>query len=273
MPAIQVNEATYFYRRQGNGPPLLLLHGFTGSSKTWLPLIAELETEMDVVAVDLLGHGQSARPETIARYAIEAAAADIVRIMRELGCDSFHLLGYSMGGRLALYTARYYPQLVLTLQLESSSPGIASENERLARRHRDAELADAIEQKGIAPFVQLWESLPLFASQEMVPQTQRDSLRQQRLRNDPRGLANSLRGMGTGVQPSLWEELPYVTMPVQLICGSLDKKFLAINERMVQLLKNARLTKVPDAGHTVHFERPRQFAALVERFLRTKHPR
>lgn len=264
---ITANAATYHVRVDGNGPPLLLLHGFTGASVNWEPLVPSLATVHTVIRPDLLGHGQTDAPPDSTRYAMPAAAQDLLHIMGALGHDSFHLLGYSMGGRLALYLAAHRPDAVRTLTLESASPGIAGVDERAERAESDAALADRIERQGVPAFVDFWEALPLFASQASVREVERERLRAQRLANSPHGLANSLRGMGTGVQPSQWDNLANLTMPVLLVTGALDTKFMGIADTMAERLANVRRETVADTGHAVHFEQPAHYRAAVLPFL------
>jgi 2-succinyl-6-hydroxy-2,4-cyclohexadiene-1-carboxylate synthase len=267
MPEIAINGVTYHYRRQGAGPALLLLHGFTGSSESWSATAGALAESHDVVSVDLPGHGKTESPASAVRYAIEPAARDIVTLADILGFERFSLLGYSMGGRLALYLAHRYPKFIGDLILESASPGIAGAADREQRRRRDEELANEIERDGIAHFVDRWERLPLFASQSAVAQSSRAALRRQRLQNDPAGLANSLRGMGTGSQPSLWSELPAMTTRSCLLCGELDSKYVEIAREMARLMPDSMLEIVPGSGHNIHFERPSYFTTAVSGFL------
>ena len=91
--------------------------------------------------------------------------------------------------------------------------------------------------------------------------------RNQRLRNDPRGLANSLRGMGSGAQPSLWHDLPTLTLPTLLLVGALDDKFRRINEAMAAKIPSATLDIIPSAGHNTHLENSAAFALAVRSFL------
>ncbi len=107
--------------------------------------------------------------------------------------------------------------------------------------------------------------MPLFATQS--PEL-RQRLHDQRLRNNPTGLANSLRGMGTGAQPSLWDRLGELTMPVLLIAGEHDAKFSAINREMQSLIPKAQLEIVAGAGHTVHAEQPQRHNEMVRAFLK-----
>lgn len=273
MATLPVNGITYAYTISAAGagaaslPPLLLLHGFTGSRHNWDATVQALAPVCAAITVDLLGHGQTDAPADPARYGMAASAADLAYLLEAVAPGPVNLLGYSMGGRLALYFALTYPHLVNQVILESASPGLATAAERDARQRSDDALADRIEQEGIAPFVAYWEALPLFASQQRLPAAVRQRLHEQRLANRPIGLANSLRGMGTGVQPSLWERLSAFTMPTLLLAGALDTKFCAIAEQMGQQLPQATVTLVPAAGHTIHLEQPTVFQQLIAQFI------
>ena len=272
MPEIELNGVSYFYELTGEKRPLLiLLHGFTGNSQNWQPLLPILTPHFQILTLDILGHGRSASPSDPTRYHIAQVAADIVALLGLLDqhtSEPAHLLGYSMGGRLALYLATHYPQRFRTLVLESASPGLKTEAERADRRQRDNALADRIEREGMEAFVDFWESLSLWDSQAQLPPEIRAQLRQQRLQNNPTGLANSLRGMGTGVQPSLWQMLPEITMPILLLTGELDHKFCAIGKEMALLLPQAKHMTISDAGHTIHLEKPSQYTQNVVSFLK-----
>jgi 2-succinyl-6-hydroxy-2,4-cyclohexadiene-1-carboxylate synthase len=246
---------------------LVLLHGFTGSAASWG---AHLDTcaaaGLRVIAFDLLGHGASSAPDDPQRYRVERCQEDICAALGMLGVGPGEamLLGYSMGGRLALYLgfSTYFRALIL----ESASPGLASPFEREQRRASDEYLATSIERNGIAAFVASWERLPLFASQRALPAEVRERLHKQRLENRPAGLANNLRGMGTGSQPALHERLPSLHLPVLLLAGELDTKFCAIARQMRQMLPRASLEIIPGAGHTIHLEQPEQFDNSVLAF-------
>ena len=138
--------------------------------------------------------------------------------------------------------------------------------EREQRRISDEALAASIERDGVQAFIERWEMLPLFTSQRSLPFECREALRRQRLQNRAAGLAHSLRGVGTGVQPSLYPRLPTLHLPVLLIAGELDTKFTAIARWMAQVLPQAQLHIITGAGHTVHLERPEEFVSLVGDF-------
>ena len=156
-----------------------------------------------------------------------------------------------------------HPQRFLSLTLESASPGIADSRERGMRRRRDNQLADDIQARGMDWFVDYWEKLPLWDSQRRLPADVLARQRMQRLRNSPAGLAGSLRGMGTGAQPSFWARLPQLRLPTALAVGELDGKFRRVNARMAESLPNAKLVVIDGAGHNTHLERPADFARVV----------
>lgn len=264
-----INGLSYHIEEKGTGDPVVMLHGFTGSTETWRPFIDKLEQAFRVIAVDLPGHGQTDAPPEASRYRMELVADDLADLLSRLNAAPAHWLGYSMGGRLALYMACRLPNWVHSLILESASPGIHDPGERKARIEQDAALAQRIEQEGITRFADYWQSIPLFDTQKRLPEKVRSTLRAQRLKNSTAGLANSLRGMSTGVQPELWSELSNLKMPVMLIAGESDQKFTSINRRMAEAIPDSRLEIVPNAGHTVHLEIADLYSNLVLNFLAT----
>lgn len=270
MPVIEANGIRLNVRRAGEGPPLVLLHGFTGSATTWTPHLDAFASRFLVIAVDLPGHGDSGVPSGPACYRMEQCVADLLALFDRLEIAQAVLLGYSMGGRVALNLAIAAPERIRALVLESTSSGIADPDERLARRRSDAALADMIEQKGIAAFVEYWERLPLFSSQAVLPVAIRNRERAQRLANNPHGLATSLRSIGTGMMAPLHDRLGEIQIPVFLIAGELDEKYCRLGRDMAGALPTARLVVVPDAGHAVHLEQPDTFRRLVLEFLESE---
>jgi len=236
----------------------LFLHGFTGSGASWADFIAQTTLDSSHVSTpDLPGHGANL-PADIDAYTMEAAGEALLTHIDQQMTAPVHLYGYSMGGRLALYLALNHADRFASLTLESASPGLKTEEERIARRASDEALADRLEQNGIAAFVEEWERLPMWASQQTtLTDEQRAALHDQRLRNDPRGLANSLRGMGTGVQSSLWDRLWELKLPLLLITGEQDLKFSAIAHEIQFELLHAERKVIPYTGHAVHLEQPR----------------
>ena len=244
--------------------PLLLLHGFTGSAASWDEVRQHLPLES--VAVDLVGHGPPPAPTDPDRYTMQACVTEVLQRLD----GPTAVLGYSMGGRVALHLALTAPERVSALVLESASPGIDDPRERAARAAADAELAGYIEREGVEAFVERWERLPLLALGPSVPEAVRLRQRRERLARDPIGLANSLRGMGAGQHAPVWDRLPELRVPVLLIVGALDAKYRAIAERMLALLPNARLSVIADAGHAVHVEQPSALCASVAEFVASR---
>ena len=262
-----INGVDYSYTDVGTGEPILLLHGFTGSKETWKTAINDLSNQYRVIALDLLGHGETSSPLDKCRYQMEEAANDIREFLDKLEIKSVHLLGYSMGGRLALYFALHNPTYITSLILESCTPGLPKIEDRLARKESDETLATFILENGIPAFVEKWENVPLFHSQKSLSAKRQEEIRNGRLKQDPIGLSNSLKGMGTGVQPSLWEEIHQITAPTLLICGEFDEKFCNIMEKMKKRINSAHLEKVLNAGHAIHVEQEGKFVTIVSGFL------
>lgn len=254
----------YHIEIQGAGDPLVLLHGYSGAASTWRAIFERLADSFQLFAFDLLGHGASDAPAEVASYRMEAVAADIVDLLDQLAVNDSYLLGYSMGGRLALILACAYPSRFGALILESASPGLADERARAERRLKDNQLADQIESDGVSSFVANWESLPLWSTQSKA---QIRAQRAQRMANRPRGLANSLRAMGAGAQPNLWGQLPNLNLPTCLIVGDRDDKFRRINRAMANAIPHSSLSIISAAGHNTHLEAPDAFCSAIRTFL------
>ncbi len=254
--------------RAGAGPPLVLLHGFTGSAASWGPLAEMFAARFTTLAVDIVGHGGSSKPRGLERYGIARAARDAVAAVEAFGFVRASWLGYSMGGRLALFIAATAPHAVERLVLIGASPGLVTSTEREARRAADCALAERIERDGVPAFVDDWQALPLFASQSRLPEGMRRAIRRGRLANTAGGLANSLRGMGTGAQPSLHDRLGAIHAPALLLAGDEDARFAAIAAEMASSMPNACALRVPAAGHAAHIEKPAYCARTITAFLR-----
>lgn len=257
--------------RWGSGPPVVLLHGFTGSASGWGEVASVLSPEFEAIAIDIVGHGQSDAPEDVGRYAMRRVVDDLASTLQELGHERATWLGYSMGGRTALQVAVHRPDVVSALILEGGTPGLATEAERTARVAADEVLAQRALNEGVEAFVDFWQEVALFASQKRMPQERQDRVRAGRLRNRAIGLANSLRGMGTGAQEDVRDRLEEVRVPTYLITGALDTKFTELGREMAERLPNATMTVIDDVGHAAHVERPDEFSRLVLDFLRRVH--
>jgi len=253
--------------RDGHARTVMLLHGFTGDRTGWDDVARELAVTHRVVVPDLPGHGETRVREEAGRHTMSHTCRLLEGLAAALAVERCAVVGYSMGGRLALHAALETPQLIERLVLESASPGLATEHERRARREADEELARFLESHPIEAFVDRWEALPLFATQRALSADAREPIRRRRLACDRRGLAASLREMGTGAQTWLGERLGKVVAPVLLIAGEHDAKFTGIAHQMLQSFPDGRLRVVPGTGHDVHTEAPAAFLEVVRDFL------
>jgi 2-succinyl-6-hydroxy-2,4-cyclohexadiene-1-carboxylate synthase len=247
----------------GDGPPLVLLHGFTGSTATWRPYRERLAGRFRLVAIDLPGHGRSPLPIA----GLVAVAEDLVAVVDRLGIARAHWLGYSLGGRAALHVVVAHPARVERLVLEGASPGIADSAERNARRAADEELATSVGRERLPAFVDRWMAQPLFASQARLGPERLAYERAHRLRGSPASFAAALRCLGTGAQAPLWAALAAVAAPTLLVVGAEDTRYRAIAEEMAARMPRGAIAVVPRSGHAAHLENPDAFWAAVCAFL------
>jgi 2-succinyl-6-hydroxy-2,4-cyclohexadiene-1-carboxylate synthase len=258
-------------RDRGAGDSVLLLHGFSGCGDAWgEALLGRLSSTFRALAVDLPGHGLSDAPEGPARYALDAVLQNLTDLLDTLGIARAVWVGYSMGGRIALGAAVHHPDRVSRLILESASPGLAGEEERAARRESDEALATRIENGGIEEFVDYWTGLPLFETQRGLSAEARGAIRDRRLRNRPEALAACLRGLGTGSQPSFWNELAGIEACTLLLAGAEDSRYRRIAARMSEEIPDSRLAVIAGAGHATHLEAPGEWLEVVEGFLEAR---
>lgn len=192
-------------------------------------------------------------------------AGEIIRLMNDMNIAQSHLIGYSMGGRLALYLAVRFPDRFKKVILESASPGLKSPQDRKLRRIRDEELATFLEKQGMDLFLKFWYNQPIFSALKTNPDF--PNIIEQRKNNDPNRLAASLRRMGTGVQPSLWKDLERVSVPILLLVGEKDQKFRNISSQMSALSKNIRTEIIENSGHTIHIENEKKYVTEIKKFL------
>ena len=266
--SVEVDGLRGEVRARGTGAPLLLLHGFTGRGSSWGRHATAFARSFRTVVVDLPGHGRTGTPSDPARASVERTADDLAAILTRAGLAPSHVLGYSLGARIALRLAIAHPMVVRRLVLESPSAGLATSSERGARRAADDARAERIERDGIDAFVDEWQREPVFASHALLPPARAARLRAERLRNRPAGLAASLRGAGQGTMERLHDRLAEVRAPTLVIAGGLDRTGCARAESVAAGIRGARLAVVTDAGHTPHLETPSSFRSLALDFLK-----
>jgi 2-succinyl-6-hydroxy-2,4-cyclohexadiene-1-carboxylate synthase len=251
---------------RGQGPRLVLGHGFTQSGRVWGGLADDLSRDHEVVTVDLPGHGGSS--------SVRADLVDGAALLGAVG-GAADYLGYSMGARFCLHLALARPDLVRRLVLVSGTAGIVDESERTERRRSDEALADRLDppqggtpEDTVVGFVDRWVSNPMFG---VVDAAANDL--DERRRNTAAGLASSLRLAGTGTQAPLWGRLAELAMPVLVVTGRRDLKFTELGRRMVGSIgPRARHVEIDDADHAPHLQRPHEVAAAVRGFLAERGP-
>ncbi len=259
---------TLYHQQAGEGAPVLLLHGFMGSSTEYVEaggVARILAGRYRCIAVDLPGHGQSrsANPDD---YSFPATAQKTLEVLNANGIERCGLYGYSMGGRLALYLLTQNPHRFRCAVLESAGPGLATETERAIRVASDLEWRRLLENGDMRRFLDRWYAQPVFAD---LSAEERSRVIARRRDNDPHGLAMSLEHLGTGVMPPLWDRLIDIDIPTLLLVGAQDRKFRTIADTMAVRMPQARVEVVSGAGHNVHAEQPDRVAAAIDTMMKT----
>jgi 2-succinyl-6-hydroxy-2,4-cyclohexadiene-1-carboxylate synthase len=238
-----------------------LLHGFTGSPGGLQPVTDRLTARgLRVLAPALLGHGA----DDAGIHDFESEVQRLARVLAA-GKERMHLVGYSLGGRLAIGLLCRHPELFSGATLVSAQPGLSQAQARMDRRVVDDVWCELLLSQGVAAFVQTWENLPLFATQGTLAEDVLARQRVERLSHDAGGLVRSLKICGLAEMPSYWDELRGVRVPTTIVVGERDAKFVVIAQQMREKISGASLVIVPGAGHNVVLERPAIVADVVTR--------
>ncbi len=244
--------------------PVIFLHGFMGTGREWMPIIEPFSDDILGIAPDLPGQGRTSGDLTQLTFISLARA--LAAFVEEFCAQQPLLVGYSMGGRIALYTALMYPEVFSGLILESSSPGIEEEQEKQDRRELDGRRAEQLRQLGMEGFLREWYKLPVYDSLKNRPNLIEKIIEKKKV-GDADSLAEVIVRLSPGIQPSLWNRLPQWRNPTLLIAGEQDTKFSDIARRMAALMPTADLRIIPDAGHIVHLENQLEFVTALKFFL------
>ena len=239
----------------GIGERLVFVHGFTQIKDTWRGITKTISANYEIVLVDAPNHGDSIDIS----LNLETGANAII----DVGEDATYI-GYSLGARFCLTAALSNPKKIKRLVLISGTAGIDDSVERQNRIASDEQLATRITQIGVPSFIDEWLSLPMFAG--LTPATNQ---REMRLRNTSTALASSLKLCGAGKQQPTWLRLKELTMPVLVIAGQTDTKFVELAKRITDSIgSHAQLEIIDNSGHTPHLEQPEQLLEVLESFLK-----
>ena len=252
----------------GTGNLIIGLHGFTGDGSTMAPLIEAVRDGRPAILVDLIGHGASQSPEHLEHYGMASVVDQVLSVIGPHEPGTVHLVGYSLGGRVALSMAARAPWYFASVTLLSATAGLAEPAERSERHDADLAQADQLEAIGVDAFIDQWLDLDLFRPYvQRLSANDLERTKAQRCSSTAIGLANSLRGTGTGAMPPLWAVLASVRSPLLAIAGALDEKYAALATRMADLANSGRAEIIEGAGHVVHIENLVEVASIVRSHL------
>ncbi len=240
-----------------------------GISSDWLEVTERFENKYYCILPDLPGHGKSMIGTIAEPLDFDSLALGLVNLMGELQLTSAALIGYSMGARVALYTATKYPERFDALVLEGVNPGLQDDNKRNNRLVLDRERARKMEKVGIARYTEIWYEADLFKTLKRHPE-KLNKIKSARKNNDTACMAKVLRELSPGRQPSLWDKLDTLNMPVLLIAGELDSKYKEIVSQMKDYLTDSQVHLIPETGHNTHLEAPEKFGQTLADFLKEK---
>lgn len=254
----------------GEGSVVVALHGFTGSAAAMLPLLDAVRDGRPAIAIDLVGHGTSDAPDYLDSYSMSSVVDQVLSVTGPREPNTVHLIGYSMGGRVALSLAARAPWYFASITAISATPGIEDPLERAARHDADLALAMRIEEVGIDQFVEEWLHKDIFAPYvASLNREARERTVAMRAKATVQGLAGSLRGTGTGAMPPVWSQLQGLRSPLLAIAGELDARYAQLASQIADATPNGRAAILSDTGHVVHDENLPSISNIIGSFLQS----
>ncbi|WP_242470901.1 alpha/beta fold hydrolase [Thiocystis violacea] len=230
------------------------MHGFTGGADDWSAVFPDDPTRL---AIDLPGHGPEPDPE--------GGFLDVVwNLLDRLPSEIDEVIGYSLGGRLALGLIRLAPERFRAATIISAHPGLVDPALREQRRLADQGWTRLLRDQGIQSFVEAWERQPLFQTQIGRPQAVLERQRRRRLSHRPEGLAGAIERLGLAEMPSTWDAILGYQGRLSWIVGDRDRRFLSIAREVQARRPATRLVILKDVGHNPLLEAP---AMLRDRLI------
>lgn len=260
-----MNSSNIHCVRIGTGPKVVFLHGFMGSGTDWMPVADALKDKFECLLIDLPGHGLTPAPPHHITANIVWMGEQVREFLVAQNIQHFHLVGYSMGARIALLLALNHSKHILSLTIESSEPGLQGEQIRADRVQLDIQRAESIRTHGLDAFLDQWYAAPLFKSLLQHPDF--PSVLARRRLGNPDAFAKIIQDVSAGQQADLWPRVSELLMPALWITGELDTKYTPIITRAASLAQHSTLTIIADAGHNAHLEQPVMFAQTLKLFL------
>jgi pimeloyl-ACP methyl ester carboxylesterase len=249
MPKIDRDGVRIHYEVHGDGPPLLLTHGYSSTSQMWHGQIEALSRKHRLVLWDMRGHGQSDYPDDPAAYSEAATVGDMAAILDAIGAKRAIIGGLSLGGYMSLAFYRAHPERARALLIIDTGPGFKKDDAREVWNKRALDTAARFEQEGLAVLKS--------ASRERSSVSHRDAS----------GLALAARGMLTQRDAKVMELLPHINVPSLIVVGADDTPFLAASDYMAAKIPRALKVVIPAAGHAVNIDQPQAFIDAVIPFL------
>jgi pimeloyl-ACP methyl ester carboxylesterase len=261
LKTVEIEGRTIGYRRVGDGPPMLLLHGGWSDSRDWRLQLEGLSDEFDIVAWDAPGCGRSSDPP--AGFGMSDYADDVAALVEALGLDRPHVVGMSFGGGLALAVYERHPALARSLVLASAYAGWTGS---LAAEEVAARLEGLRALIDLPPEQWVTSLLPSFFAGP-VPPTIIDDVVAVMCDARPAGIAPMIEAFATA---DLRHVLPSIEVPTLLLYGDADTRApLSVAEAMRAAIPRSKLAVFPGVGHCSNLEAPIAFNDRIRRFLRS----
>src|SRR5215469_15373773 len=249
MPKINRDGVNIHYEVHGDGPPLILTHGYSSTSAMWKGQVEALSKQHKLILWDMRGHGASDYPADGALYSEALTVGDIAALLDVAGASKAIVGGLSLGGYMSLAFYRAHPERVSALLIIDTGPGFKKDDARAAWNKRARDTAERFDREGLAVLKS--------ASRERSSVSHRDA----------KGLAQAARGMLTQRDARVIEVLPQIKVPSLIVVGADDTPFLAASDYMAAKIPGAQKAVIPAAGHAVNIEQPQAFIDAVLPFL------